>query len=62
MEERLTVAAGVAAGILLPYPSDNLVLDVVLLLLFLALEALRIFYGDAKHKHLLCFLQNRKCG
>uniref|UniRef100_A0A3P9J7T6 Transmembrane protein 216 n=1 Tax=Oryzias latipes TaxID=8090 RepID=A0A3P9J7T6_ORYLA len=32
-------------GILLPYPSDNLVLDVVLLLLFLALEALRIFYG-----------------
>ncbi|XP_024116124.1 transmembrane protein 216 [Oryzias melastigma] len=32
-------------GILLPYPSDNLVLDVVLLLLFLALETLRIFYG-----------------
>ncbi|XP_033486781.1 transmembrane protein 216 isoform X1 [Epinephelus lanceolatus] len=32
-------------GILLPYPSDNLVLDVVLLALFLALETLRIFYG-----------------
>nr|XP_046262253.1 transmembrane protein 216 isoform X3 [Scatophagus argus] len=33
------------SGILLPYPSDNLVLDVVLLLLFLALETVRIFYG-----------------
>ncbi|KAM4586335.1 transmembrane protein 216 isoform 2-T2 [Fundulus diaphanus] len=32
-------------GILLPYPPDNLVLDVVLLLLFLALETLRIFYA-----------------
>uniref|UniRef100_A0A8C9XMU8 Transmembrane protein 216 n=1 Tax=Sander lucioperca TaxID=283035 RepID=A0A8C9XMU8_SANLU len=32
-------------GILLPYPSDNLVLDVVLLVLFLGLETLRIFYG-----------------
>ncbi|XP_028315784.1 transmembrane protein 216 [Gouania willdenowi] len=32
-------------GILLPYPSDNLVLDVVLLLIFLALEVLRLFYG-----------------
>ncbi|KAI9521291.1 hypothetical protein NQZ68_007605 [Dissostichus eleginoides] len=32
-------------GIILPYPSDNLVLDVVLLLLFLGLETLRIFYG-----------------
>ncbi|XP_037315589.2 transmembrane protein 216 isoform X2 [Pungitius pungitius] len=32
-------------GILLPYPSDNLVLDVVLLGLFLGLETLRIFYG-----------------
>nr|XP_040029706.1 transmembrane protein 216 isoform X1 [Gasterosteus aculeatus aculeatus] len=29
----------------LPYPSDNLVLDVVLLVLFLGLEMLRIFYG-----------------
>uniref|UniRef100_A0A3Q0R7X3 Transmembrane protein 216 n=1 Tax=Amphilophus citrinellus TaxID=61819 RepID=A0A3Q0R7X3_AMPCI len=33
-------------GVLLPYPSDNLALDVVLLLLFLALETLRIFYGQ----------------
>ncbi|XP_022071126.1 transmembrane protein 216 [Acanthochromis polyacanthus] len=32
-------------GVMLPYPSDNLVLDLVLLLLFLALESLRIFYG-----------------
>ncbi|TMS17782.1 Transmembrane protein 216, partial [Larimichthys crocea] len=32
-------------GVLLPYPSDNLVLDLVLLLLFLGLETLRIFYG-----------------
>uniref|UniRef100_A0A3Q3W9R9 Transmembrane protein 216 n=1 Tax=Mola mola TaxID=94237 RepID=A0A3Q3W9R9_MOLML len=32
-------------GILLPYPFDNLVLDVVLMLLFLGLETLRIFYG-----------------
>ncbi|XP_003976514.2 transmembrane protein 216-like [Takifugu rubripes] len=32
-------------GLLLPYPSDNLVLDVVLMLLFLGLETLRIFYG-----------------
>ncbi|XP_040903581.1 transmembrane protein 216 [Toxotes jaculatrix] len=32
-------------GILLPYPSDNLVLDVMLLVIFLGLETLRIFYG-----------------
>ncbi|XP_034453752.1 transmembrane protein 216 isoform X2 [Hippoglossus hippoglossus] len=32
-------------GVSLPYPSDNLVLDVVLLLIFLGLETLRIFYG-----------------
>ncbi|XP_038132062.1 transmembrane protein 216 [Cyprinodon tularosa] len=32
-------------GILLPYPRDNLILDVVLLILFLALETFRIFYG-----------------
>lgn len=37
-----------STGILLPYPSDNLVLDVVLLVLFLGLETLRIFYGDNK--------------
>ncbi|XP_068458083.1 transmembrane protein 216 isoform X2 [Clinocottus analis] len=32
-------------GALLPYPADNLVLDVVLLVLFLCLETLRLFYG-----------------
>ncbi|XP_059202866.1 transmembrane protein 216 isoform X2 [Centropristis striata] len=32
-------------GVLLPYPRDNLVLDVALLVLFLGLETLRIFYG-----------------
>ncbi|XP_029917123.1 transmembrane protein 216 isoform X2 [Myripristis murdjan] len=32
-------------GALLPYPADNLILDVVLLLLYVGLEALRIFYG-----------------
>ncbi|KAF7650667.1 hypothetical protein LDENG_00122450 [Lucifuga dentata] len=32
-------------GISLPYPSDNLILDVVLLMFFLGLEILRIFYG-----------------
>ncbi|MCI4380123.1 hypothetical protein PGIGA_G00236270 [Pangasianodon gigas] len=32
-------------GILLPYPQDNLILDIVLLLLYLGLEALRLFYG-----------------
>ncbi|XP_033822826.2 transmembrane protein 216 [Periophthalmus magnuspinnatus] len=33
-------------GILLPYPTDNLILDVVLLVLFLGLETLRIFYAE----------------
>uniref|UniRef100_A0A8C6SD24 Transmembrane protein 216 n=1 Tax=Neogobius melanostomus TaxID=47308 RepID=A0A8C6SD24_9GOBI len=33
-------------GILLPYPTNNLVLDLVLLVLFFALENLRIFYGE----------------
>ncbi|XP_008325434.1 transmembrane protein 216 isoform X2 [Cynoglossus semilaevis] len=32
-------------GIILPYPPDNLILDVVLLVILLALETLRIFYG-----------------
>nr|XP_046262255.1 transmembrane protein 216 isoform X5 [Scatophagus argus] len=41
------------SGILLPYPSDNLVLDVVLLLLFLALETVRIFYALAVYYLLL---------
>ncbi|XP_019726599.1 transmembrane protein 216 isoform X2 [Hippocampus comes] len=32
-------------GLLLPYPTSNLILDVALLVLFLGLEILRIFYG-----------------
>ncbi|KAK2838603.1 hypothetical protein Q7C36_013417 [Tachysurus vachellii] len=32
--------------ILLPYPQANLILDIVLLLLYLGLEALRLFYGS----------------
>ncbi|XP_062380861.1 transmembrane protein 216 [Sardina pilchardus] len=32
-------------GVMLPYPSPNLILDIVLLLLFLGLEILRLFYG-----------------
>ncbi|KAI1232716.1 hypothetical protein IHE44_0006553 [Lamprotornis superbus] len=33
-------------GLLLPYPVSNLVLDVVLLLLYLGIEATRIFFGS----------------
>ncbi|XP_035266614.1 transmembrane protein 216 isoform X2 [Anguilla anguilla] len=33
------------AGILLPYPRANLILDIVLLFLYLGLEVLRLFYG-----------------
>lgn len=40
------------AGILLPYPTDNLVLDVVLLVLFLGLETLRIFYGETPNTNI----------
>ncbi|XP_041930904.1 transmembrane protein 216 isoform X1 [Alosa sapidissima] len=32
-------------GVMLPYPSPNLILDIVLLLLFLGVEILRLFYG-----------------
>lgn len=34
------------AVLLLPYPVSNLVLDVVLLLLYLGIEATRIFFGE----------------
>uniref|UniRef100_A0A803VGI7 Transmembrane protein 138 n=1 Tax=Ficedula albicollis TaxID=59894 RepID=A0A803VGI7_FICAL len=34
-------------GLLLPYPVSNLVLDVVLLLLYLGIEATRIFFGES---------------
>lgn len=33
-------------ALLLPYPVSNLVLDVVLLLLYLGIEATRIFFGS----------------
>uniref|UniRef100_A0AAV2KEX5 Transmembrane protein 216 n=1 Tax=Knipowitschia caucasica TaxID=637954 RepID=A0AAV2KEX5_KNICA len=33
-------------GVLLPYPSENLALDVVMMALFAALETLRIFYAE----------------
>lgn len=55
----------ISLGILLPYPQANLILDVVLLLLYLGLEALRLFYGQCKnndgiccivHKYFTCFV------
>lgn len=33
------------AGLLLPYPTANLVLDVVMLLLYLGIEVIRLFFG-----------------
>lgn len=33
------------AGFLLPYPTANLVLDVVMLLLYLGIEVIRLFFG-----------------
>lgn len=41
-------------GVTLPYPPDNLVLDVVLILLFLGLETLRIFYGESDDIRVSC--------
>ncbi|XP_070420187.1 transmembrane protein 216 isoform X2 [Equus przewalskii] len=32
-------------GLLLPYPTANLVLDVVMLLLYLGIEVIRLFFG-----------------
>ncbi|XP_061692040.1 transmembrane protein 216, partial [Syngnathoides biaculeatus] len=40
-----SVLTFVYKGLLLPYPSSNLILDAALLVLFLGLEILRIFYG-----------------
>lgn len=37
----------VPAVLLLPYPLTNLLLDVLLLLLYLGIEATRIFFGEA---------------
>uniref|UniRef100_A0A8I5QKJ7 Transmembrane protein 216 n=1 Tax=Homo sapiens TaxID=9606 RepID=A0A8I5QKJ7_HUMAN len=36
-------------GVLLPYPTANLVLDVVMLLLYLGIEVIRLFFGKADH-------------
>ena len=38
--------AFVLAGVLLPYPTANLVLDVVMLLLYLGIEVIRLFFGE----------------
>ncbi|XP_037694173.1 transmembrane protein 216 isoform X2 [Choloepus didactylus] len=35
-------------GLLLPYPTANLVLDVVMLLLYLGIEVIRLFFGQGK--------------
>ncbi|XP_009635972.1 transmembrane protein 138 [Egretta garzetta] len=45
--QALRAAVAVPAGLLLPYPFTNLVLDVVLLFLYLGTEATRIFFGKA---------------
>ncbi|XP_073902953.1 transmembrane protein 216 isoform X2 [Castor canadensis] len=37
--------ASVLAGLLLPYPTANLVLDMVMLLLYLGIEVVRLFFG-----------------
>lgn len=42
----LQTLAFVLAGLLLPYPTANLVLDVVMLLLYLGIEAIRLFFGE----------------
>ncbi|OXB57431.1 hypothetical protein ASZ78_010146 [Callipepla squamata] len=40
------LSAAVPAVLLLPYPLGNLLLDVLLLLLYLGVEAARIFFGS----------------
>ena len=42
----LQTQAFVLAGLLLPYPTANLVLDVVMLLLYLGIEVTRLFFGE----------------
>lgn len=42
----LQTVAFVLTGLLLPYPTANLVLDVVMLLLYLGIEAIRLFFGE----------------
>lgn len=42
---RLQTLAFPPAGLLLPYPTANLVLDVVMLFLYLGVEVIRLFFG-----------------
>lgn len=42
----LQTLAFVSAALLLPYPTANLVLDVVMLLLYLGIEVIRLFFGE----------------
>lgn len=46
-QERAAEGGAYPAVLLLPYPVSNLVLDVVLLLLYLGIEATRIFFGES---------------
>lgn len=38
----------VLAGLLLPYPTANLVLDAAMLLLYLGIEVVRLFFGECR--------------
>ncbi|KAM8970477.1 transmembrane protein 216 isoform 3-T3 [Sarcophilus harrisii] len=38
-------------GLLLPYPTANLVLDVVMLFLYLGIEIIRLFFGHWRGRH-----------
>lgn len=40
------------AGLLLPYPTANLVLDVVMLLLYLGIEVIRLFFGECHSENI----------
>lgn len=40
----------VLAGLLLPYPTANLVLDVAMLFLYLGIEIIRLFFGECLSK------------
>lgn len=42
----LQTLAFLLAALLLPYPTANLVLDVVMLLLYLGVEVIRLFFGE----------------
>lgn len=42
----------VLAGLLLPYPTANLVLDVAMLFLYLGIEIIRLFFGECLSKNI----------